>query len=63
MIPLVGRAGAEVLARRGAQAITVADFLAEAAALAARLPARGPVINLCADRYTAMLGFAAALMA
>ena len=63
MIPLTARHGDAVLAWRGARGVTVAGFLAEAAALAARLPARGPIINLCAERYGAMLGFAAALIA
>ncbi|MBR0657447.1 acyl-CoA synthetase [Roseomonas arctica] len=63
MIPLTQRAGGEILARRGAEPVTVATFLAEAMALAARLPARGPVINLCAERYLALVGFAAALIA
>ena len=63
MIPLTARHDDAVLAWRRATAVTVADFLAEAAALAQRLPARGPIINLCAERYGAMVGFAAALMA
>lgn len=63
MIPLTSRDGGDILARRGEEAITVAAFLAEASALGARLPPQGPVINLCADRYLALLGFAAALIA
>jgi len=59
--PLTGRAAAEVIFHRGRLPVTTARFLAEAAALAERLPAEGPVLNFCADRYHALLGFAAAL--
>lgn len=60
--PLTARAPEEVIFRRGATPVTTARFLAEASTLAARLPAEGPVLNFCADRYLALLGFAAALM-
>ena len=40
----------------------VRDFLAEAEALAARLPAGGALLNLCHDRYRFAVGFAAGLM-
>ncbi|WP_232474925.1 AMP-binding protein [Neoroseomonas rubea] len=60
-LPLTGRAPGEVIFRRGAAPVTVARFLAEVAALAARLPDEGPVLNFCADRYLALVGFAAAL--
>jgi acyl-coenzyme A synthetase/AMP-(fatty) acid ligase len=59
--PLTARAPGEVIFHRGREPVTAARFLAEAAALAARLPGAGPVLNLCADRYLALLGFAAAL--
>lgn len=59
--PLTSRAPQEVLFRRGREAVTTARFLAEATALAARLPAEGPVLNFCADRYLCLLSFAAAL--
>ncbi|MFT8243684.1 AMP-binding protein [Roseomonas sp. BN140053] len=59
--PLVGRPRNAVIFRRGGEAVTVGRFLADVAALAARLPARGHVLNLCGDRYLALLGFAAAL--
>ncbi len=42
--------------------VTVAEFLADAAALAARLPERSHVLNLCTDRYRFTVGFAAALI-
>jgi acyl-coenzyme A synthetase/AMP-(fatty) acid ligase len=58
---LTGRAPEEVIFRRGALPVTTGRFLAEVAALAARLPAEGPVLNFCADRYLALVAFAAAL--
>jgi acyl-coenzyme A synthetase/AMP-(fatty) acid ligase len=48
-------------ARRGGSAIAVETFLADIAALAALLPPRGHVVNLCHDRYRFAVGFAAAL--
>lgn len=59
--PLTSRRPEEVIFHRGRTPVTTARFLAEAAALAARLPAEGPVLNFCADRYCALLAFAAAL--
>lgn len=41
MLPLTSRGPAEVLFHRGAEPVTTARFLAEAAALAARLPPGG----------------------
>ena len=61
-LPLTSRLPSEVLCWRGGRAVTVGRFLAEAAALAARLPDRPYAVNLCADRYRALLGLAAALM-
>ena len=60
-LPLTARGPEEVIFRRGAAPVTTARFLAEVAALAARLPAEGPVLNFCADRYLALVAFAAAL--
>ena len=48
-------------ARRGGNPIAVETFLADVAALAALLPPRGHVVNLCGDRYRFAVGFAAAL--
>ena len=60
--PLTGRAPGEILFLRGAEPVTVARYLADVAALAGRLPA-GPAhaLNLCCDRYRALVGFGAAL--
>ncbi|MBR0672094.1 AMP-binding protein [Neoroseomonas soli] len=60
-LPLTSRAPHEVIFHRGREPVTTARFLAEVAALAARLPAEGPVLNFCADRYLALVGFAAVL--
>lgn len=63
LLPLLpGRAPDDVLCRRGADAIVAGRFVAEAAALAERLPTGEAVINLCQDRYRFALGLAAALL-
>jgi acyl-coenzyme A synthetase/AMP-(fatty) acid ligase len=62
-LPLIGpRDPAAPLAWHAGQPITVATFVAEAQALAATLPAQGPAVNLCQDRYRFALGLAAALL-
>jgi len=60
--PLTARPASDVICHRGGQAITVGRFLGEVAALAAHLPEHGHAINLSADRYHTLLGFAAALV-
>lgn len=60
-LPLTARGPQEAIFHRGAAPVTTGRFLAEVAALAARLPAEGPVLNFCADRYLALVAFAAAL--
>ncbi len=62
ILPLTNRAAAEVICHRPGGPVTVGRCLGEARALAARLPAAGHAINLCADRYRMLLGFAAALL-
>ena len=53
----------EIICHRGGDApVTVGAFLDQAAALAARLPEAGYAVNLCADRYFALLGFVAAVL-
>jgi acyl-coenzyme A synthetase/AMP-(fatty) acid ligase len=59
--PIMRHEAAGIVARRGGQALDAAQFLRDAASLAARLPARRYIVNLCADRYRFMVGFAAAL--
>jgi acyl-coenzyme A synthetase/AMP-(fatty) acid ligase len=50
------------LAWRDGQPIPLQRFVAQAAALAERLPADGQPVNLCSDRYLFLLGFIAGLM-
>ncbi|RYJ03750.1 MAG: hypothetical protein EON47_02920, partial [Acetobacteraceae bacterium] len=61
-LALTNRGAAEIICHRAGGPVTIGRFLAEAAALAAALPAEGHALNLCADRYAALLGFAAALL-
>lgn len=62
-LPLIRRRRPDALfARRGALTVTAAQFIADARALAARLPERSHVVNLCGDRYRFAVGFAAALL-
>lgn len=51
-----------VIAWREGHSITVGAFLAEVAALAARLPRAPAAINLCDDRYAFLVAFAALLV-
>jgi acyl-coenzyme A synthetase/AMP-(fatty) acid ligase len=50
-----------VFARRAGRPVTAESYLGDVAALAARLPRSGHVVNLCRDRYRFAVGFAAAL--
>jgi len=50
-----------VIVRRGAQPVSIGEFLAEAANLGAGLVAGAPVINLCEDRHAFLVGMAGAL--
>ncbi|MDP1650553.1 MAG: AMP-binding protein [Rubrivivax sp.] len=50
------------VAWRSGVAISAGQFIAEAQALAERLPASGRPLNLCRDRYHFALGLAAALL-
>jgi len=61
LLPLTDRAPDEVVFHRGARPVRVAEYLRDVAALAARLPAKGPAINCCADRYAALVAFGAVL--
>ncbi len=61
--PLFPRSAlARTLAWRNGRPITVQRFVAQAMALAERLPADGLPVNLCTDRYLFLLGFVAGLM-
>jgi acyl-coenzyme A synthetase/AMP-(fatty) acid ligase len=59
---MAASASTRTLAWRDGEAISVTQCLAEAAALAERLPAGGQPANLCSDRYLFTLGFVAALL-
>jgi acyl-coenzyme A synthetase/AMP-(fatty) acid ligase len=62
-LPLVShRSPAAVVAYRSGRPVSAAEFLADARALAARLPAGAHVLNACADRYRFAVGFAACLI-
>ncbi|MGH8704456.1 MAG: AMP-binding protein, partial [Burkholderiales bacterium] len=52
-----------VFARHRGAEVALPAFEAAVRSLAARLPKRQYVVNLCEDRYAFMLGFAAALVA
>jgi acyl-coenzyme A synthetase/AMP-(fatty) acid ligase len=62
LLPLTCHAEQEVIARYGGRSVTTAEFLAQAATLAAALPTAGQAVNLCEDRYLFLLAFAALLM-
>ncbi len=62
-LPLIDRPADAPIAHAGGQTITVGQFLAQASALAAQLPPRRYALNLCSDRYTFSLSFAAVLIA
>jgi len=62
-VPLVaGAAGSAPLAWRAGRPISAAQYLADAAQLAALLPERRHVLNICTDRYRFAVGFGAALL-
>jgi len=62
-IPFLGhREPFGIVAWRGDRALHVNEFLAEAAAVAAVLPDRRFLVNLCEDRFRFAVGLAAALM-
>jgi acyl-coenzyme A synthetase/AMP-(fatty) acid ligase len=61
-LPLLLHDPAAAFAFREKTLVPAGDFLAEAAALAARLPDRRYVINLCADRLCFATAFAAAML-
>ena len=62
-LPLIrGFAPDGVFAWRDGRAVSVGEFLRDVAQLAARLPERRHVLNLCADRYRFAVGFSAALV-
>ena len=62
-VPLLGHASLDdVLAWRPSGPVRVREFLADAASLAAQLPAGRNFLNLCHDRYRFTVGLAAGLI-
>jgi len=62
-VPFLGhRDRSAVVAWRGAQPLTVADFLTDVAGVARALPDRRFLVNLCGDRCRFAVGLAAALL-
>ena len=62
-LPLVrGFAPGAVFAYREGRAVRIEEFLRDVRQLAAALPERRHVFNLCADRYRFAVGFSAALL-
>ncbi|WP_172600404.1 AMP-binding protein [Sulfurivermis fontis] len=62
LLPLTRHAPQDIIAWHQGRPVRCAEFLAQAAALAATLPAAGHAVNLCEDRYLFMLAFAASLL-
>ena len=60
--PVLHHAPDATVAWIGRTSVTAAQFRQDVAALAALLPPKAFVVNLCHDRYRFMAGFAAALM-
>jgi acyl-coenzyme A synthetase/AMP-(fatty) acid ligase len=62
-VPFLGqRARSDIVALRGPLALRVDDYLTDTAQLAAALPERKYVVNLCSDRYRFAVALAAAMM-
>ncbi len=62
-IPLIHHAAHDqVFAWRGGRPVTAGEFLRDVVQLAASLPERNHILNLCTDRYRFATGFAAALL-
>lgn len=62
--PIIGHRSAHArVAVRNSNAVSAGQFVADAAALAARMPPSRYVVNICRDRYAFAVGFCAALIA
>jgi acyl-coenzyme A synthetase/AMP-(fatty) acid ligase len=63
LLPLLGGADmTRAIAWRDGRAVSAGQFLAEARALAAQLPAADAAVNLCEDRYAFLLAFCALIL-
>jgi acyl-coenzyme A synthetase/AMP-(fatty) acid ligase len=61
-VPFLGHRGrSDIIALRGPRALRVDDYLTDTAQLAAALPERKYVVNLCGDRYRFAVALAAAM--
>jgi hypothetical protein len=62
-LPLVSHTSPDsIVAWRADGPVKVREFLADVRALAARMPAAGHLLNMCADRYRFSVGLAAAIV-
>lgn len=62
-LPLLrGHVADSTIAWRGGRPLPASQFIADARAFAARLPALGACVNLCTDRYAFAVAFGAALL-
>jgi acyl-coenzyme A synthetase/AMP-(fatty) acid ligase len=61
-LPLIRHEPDAVFARRSGARVRAGEFIADVADLAARLPDRRYAVNLCTDRYSFAVAFAAALV-
>jgi len=62
-LPLSTRSLDELVMLHGDEPVTIGRFLARAGALARRLPAGAPIVNLCQDRHAFSVTFAATIIA
>lgn len=62
-LPLLQGTGERTIAWHQGRPVTQAEFLHHVAAVAARLPCAGAAVNLCEDRYSFLVAFAAVAVA
>jgi acyl-CoA synthetase (AMP-forming)/AMP-acid ligase II len=61
-LPVTARAPAAIVAWHDGRSISIAELLGDAHLLSRRLPDRGVLINLCANRYAFLVGFVACIL-
>jgi 3-hydroxymyristoyl/3-hydroxydecanoyl-(acyl carrier protein) dehydratase len=61
-LPVTARAPTSIVAWHEGRGITVAELLGDAQLLSRRLPDRGVLINLCANRYAFLVGYVACVL-
>src|SRR5271156_1644138 len=61
-LPVTARAPAAIVAWHEGRSISVAELLGDAHLLSRRLPDRGVLINVCANRYAFLVGFVACVL-